>query len=131
MLSLAGWALRWDALAALALFALASEYAIVEIAGRAGAVSLVVYAVGLICLCELVFWFGELAATTSVDAGVVVGRLAFLAAIALAAALLALVSSVAGGLHLPGAFASALIGTAAVVVLLALPRLLLRRGDSA
>lgn len=91
--------------------------------------SLVVYSAGLVCLCELVFWFGELAAATSVDGEVVVGRLALLAAIALAATVLALVSSVAGGLRLPGAFVSALVGTIAAVALLALPRLLVRRDN--
>ena len=44
--------------AAGALFALAVEYVLVEVTGHAGGLSIIGYAVGLVVLCELLFWSG-------------------------------------------------------------------------
>jgi hypothetical protein len=117
-------------LAGPALFALATEYAIVEATGHAPAASVIAYAAGLIVVSELLLWAAQLPRAASADRAVAAGQLMTLAAITLAAALLALAVLAAAGLRLPGALAAALLGTAAAVALLALPWLLLRRPGS-
>jgi hypothetical protein len=113
--------------AAAALFALATEYMVVEATGHASGLSIVVYAVGLVVFCELVFWVGQLSPSTRADWAVVVRRLLGLGLAGVGAAVLALIALAAGGLRLAGGFQGALIGAAAAAALLALPWLLVRR----
>jgi len=112
-----------------ALFALATEYVVVEATGRAAATSVVAYAVGLILLSELLLLAAELPRRGLVDASVVASGLLALGGIALAAALLALVTLAASAVRLPGGFEAALLGSVAAVALLGIPLLLLRRGE--
>jgi hypothetical protein len=82
--------LRRGRLAGAALFSLAAEYVVVEVTGRAAATSVVAYAVGLLLVCELLLWLGELPFPAAVDGRGVVDRVLVLTTITVAAALLAL-----------------------------------------
>lgn len=110
-----------------ALFLLGAEYITAESSGQLGAVSVVAYAAGLIALCELLFWFAELPAKASVDATAIGGRLFLLALSGVAAALLALVTLLAGSVRLNSALAGLVVGALAAVVLLTIPLLLVRQ----
>ena len=113
-----------------AVFILAVEYTIVEVTDRVGSLSIVAYAVGLVVLCELLLWFGRLPTRGLADASAVVGQLRGIGLLGLAAALLALVALAAAGLRIPGALAGTIAGSAAAIILLALPRFLVtRRGN--
>jgi hypothetical protein len=114
-------------LTGVALFTLATEYAIVEATGHVPAVSVIAYAAGLILVFELLLWSAQLPRSARADHAVAARHLVTVVAVALAAALLALVVLAATGLQLPGALEAGLLGTAAAVVLLALPWLLLRK----
>jgi MFS family permease len=113
-------------LTGVALFLLAAEYVVVEAADRAGPLSVVAYAVGLIMLCELLLWSGQLPRKAAADRAIVTQRVLTLGLIALAAALLALVTLAAAGLRLGGSIQGALVGVAAAIVALLLPLLLVR-----
>jgi hypothetical protein len=110
------------------LFALATEYVIVEATERADPGSVLVYAPGLVVLCELVFWADELPASGHVEG--VPERLLLVAAVAVAAALLALVALAGRTVQLGSAFGAALVGGGAAVCLLAFPLALLRHRRS-
>lgn len=109
------------------MFTLASEYVVVEATGRAEPVSVVAYAVGLIVLAELLLAAAGFAADARADRALVVETAVTVGALAVAAALLALVTLAAATVRLPGSFEAALLGSAAAVALLALPWLLLTR----
>jgi hypothetical protein len=109
-----------------ALFILASEYLIVEVTGRAGSLSIIAYAVGLVVFCELLLWVGGIPRSTSVDLSVVVERLLGIGLAAPAAAVLAVVVLAAGELGFSGALEGVLVGSGAAIALLTLPRLFLR-----
>jgi hypothetical protein len=113
-----------------ALFTLAIEYVVVEATGRAGSGSVIAYAVGLVVLSELLLFAGELPRAARVDSAVAVEALLVLGGIALAGALLALVTLAAMTVRIPGDFEAALLGASAAVALLALPVLLLRRSET-
>jgi len=83
----------------------------------------------LILLSELLLLAAELPRRGLVDASVVASGLLVLGGIALAAALLALVTLAASAVRLPGGFEAALLGSVAAVALLGIPLLLLRRGE--
>jgi hypothetical protein len=113
----------------LPLLLLASSYVVVESLGRAGSVSIVAYAAGLIALCELLFWSVELPRSARLDPAVFVERLLALAWTVSAGALLALVALLATAVRLDSAFAAAVLGALAATSLLAIPWLLLRRRE--
>lgn len=111
-----------------ALFILAAEYLLAETTGSVSTLSIGLHAVGLIVLCEIVFWVSDLAAHARMDTAVVAGFLRGIALIGIAGALLAVVTLTAAGLQIPGFLAGTIIGSAAAVLLLALPRLLAGSG---
>jgi hypothetical protein len=113
-------------LAGAALFVLGAEYVLVEATGRAPAASVIAYGVGLLLCAELLLWAGELPSAAVADRALVAERLASLAVLVSGAAVLGLVALAGSGVRLPGAFAAALVGTTAAIVLLALPLALLR-----
>lgn len=104
-----------------ALLALAIEYLVAEATGSASTLSIGIYAVGLIVLCELVFWTRRLADCARVDTSVVTGWLRGVALIGIAAALLAVLALAATGCQIPGSVTAAIVGSTAAVALLALP----------
>ena len=114
-------------LTGVALFLLATEYVVVEVRSRVTPLSVIVYAVGLILLCELLLWSGQLPRKAAVDRAIATQRVLTLGLIALAAALLALMTLVAAGLRPGGSVQGALVGVAAAIVALLVPRVLLRR----
>lgn len=111
----------------LPLLLLGAEYVVVESSGRAGAVSVVIYAPGLIVLCELLFWLAELPPATAIDAVAIGRRLFSLALIGVVAATLALLTLLTTSVRLNSAFEALLLGALAAVALLTIPLLLLRR----
>lgn len=115
-----------------ALFLLAAEYVVVEATSRVGSLSIIVYAVGLIVLCESLLWSAQLPRRAVADQAIVTQRVLSLSLIASAAALLALLTLAAARMSLGGAYRGALIGVAAAVMVLALAWALLRRsrGDA-
>lgn len=106
---------------------LAAEYAVVEVDSRVGPLSIVVYAAGLIVLCELLLWSGQLPRGAVADRAIVAHRVATLSLVAIGAALVAVVTLAATGLRVGGSHQGALIGVAAAVAALLLPWTLLRR----
>ena len=110
-----------------ALFLLAAEYVVVEAGSRVGPSSIIVYAVGLVVLCELLLWSGQLPRKAAADRAIVTQRVLTLGLIAVAAALLAMVTLAAAGLGPVGSLWGTLIGVAAAIVALLLPWVLLRR----
>lgn len=110
-----------------ALFTLAAAYVLVEVTGRAGRLSVVAYAAGLVALAEILLWSAQLPSSARVDTRAVTLWLRNLAAIAVAGAALGVVALAASGFQIPGATAGALVGGAAALALLALPWLLVRR----
>ena len=111
-----------------ALLALAGAYVTVDASGDVGTATVIAYAVGLFVLAELLRWSESLRAVDVADRAALAGRLSLLAALGATSVLLALVVLAATSLQLPQAFEAALLGSAAAVVLLALPVLLLGRG---
>jgi hypothetical protein len=111
---------------AVALFALAAGYVLVEVAGRLATVSVAAYSVGLIVLAEVLFWPVQLPPRARVDRKVVVRWAQRVALAAIGAALLAFLVLVAAGLEIPGAVYGAILGAAAALLLLAVPWLLTR-----
>jgi hypothetical protein len=108
------------------LFLLGAEYVLAESFGHVGAVSVMVYAAGLIGLCELLFWLAELPAAASIDAAVIGRRLLLLALTGVAAATLAMMALLATSVRLSSALAALMLGALAAAALLAIPLLLLR-----
>lgn len=111
----------------LAPFLLGTEYIVAETTGHVGAYSVVVYAAGLIAVCELLLWSVDLPASARVGANVVGRRLLSLAALTVAAVGLAAVALLATYTRLSSAFEATALGAVAAVVLLSLPYLLLRK----
>ncbi|MBN1322147.1 MAG: hypothetical protein JXA87_15045 [Thermoleophilia bacterium] len=113
-----------------ALFLLAAEYALVELDSRVGPASIVLYAAGLVVLCELLLWSGQLPRRAVADRAVVVQRVVTLGLIALGAVLVALSVLAAAGTSVGGSYQGPLVGVAAAVVVLLVPWVLLRRKRS-
>jgi hypothetical protein len=113
-----------------ALFVLAVEYLVVQLTGRVSTISAIGYAVGLMVLCELLFFTAGLPQSGTVDSGVIVGRLLRLALTGVGAAVVAVLVLAAGGWRTLGAAEAALIGMAAVVAICALPWVLVRQKAS-
>jgi hypothetical protein len=111
----------------LPLFLLGAEYVVTESSGHAAAASVAAYAVGLIALCELLFWLAELPPVAAVDLGAIGERLLALALTVLAAASLALIALLAASVRLSSALVALALGALAATALLAIPLLLLRR----
>jgi len=111
----------------LPLLLLGAEYVTAEASGQVGAGSVIAYSIGLIVLCELLFWFAELPRAASVDAAAIGGRLFLLVSIGAAAASLSLVALFATSVRLGSALAGLLLGAFAAAALLAIPLRLIRR----
>ncbi len=110
-----------------ALFSLAAEYVVVEATGRAGTFSIIAYAAGLVVLTEVLLWLGQLPSSASVDTRVVGVWLRNLGLTAVAGVLLGLIALAATSFRVPGVLAGTLVGSAAAVLLVALPWLLVRK----
>jgi hypothetical protein len=106
-------------------FLLGAEYIVAETTGRVGAYSVVVYAAGLIAVCELLLWSIELPASARIGVIVIGRRLLSLTTLTLAALGLAAVALLATYTRLSSAFEATALGAIAAVVLLSLPYLLL------
>jgi len=111
----------------LPLLLLGAQYITAEASAHVGAASVTAYALGLIGLCELLFWFAELPPTASIDRKAIGGRLLSLALIEVAAASLALVALLATSVRLGSALAGLLLGALAATTLLTIPLLLVRQ----
>lgn len=114
-------------LAGVALFALAAEYVVVEATSGVEPVSIVIYAAGLLVMCELLLWCGQLPRRGLADRAIVVRRIVTLGLMVVAAVLLAIVALAAAGVGPIATVWGVLIGVAAAVVALLLPWLLVRR----
>ena len=114
-------------LAGVALFALAAEYVMVVTTSEVESVSIVIYTAGLVVMCELLLWSGQLPRRGRADRAVLMQRVVTLGLIVVAAVLLALVALAAAGMGPLGTVWSALVGVAAAVIAVLLPWLLLRR----
>ena len=108
----------------IALLTLTVQYLVTEATGSVSTLSIGVYAVGLIVLCELVFWTRRLAACARVDTSVVTGWLYGVALLGVAAALLTVTAFAATGLRIPGCVTATDVVSAAAVAVLDMPWLL-------
>jgi hypothetical protein len=113
-----------------ALFVLAGEYLVVEVADRVPTVSVVAYAVGLAVLCEILHFHGRLPASGTVDLRVIAECLLHLGVVGLGAAVIAVLVLVVGGLRTFAALEAGLVGMTAAVLLCVIPWVLIRRARS-
>ncbi|MBN1630995.1 MAG: hypothetical protein JW990_14630, partial [Thermoleophilia bacterium] len=114
-------------LTGIALFVLAGEYLVVQVTDRVGTFSVVGYAVGLVALCEFLFFGAGLPTSGTIDWGVIVERLLRLTLTGAGAAVVAILVLAAGGWRTLGAVEAAVIGMVAAVLLCGLPWVLMRR----
>ncbi len=108
---------------------IAAEFMVAEASGRLPASSIVLYATGLITVCELVLWPAGLPPQAEVEWDVVGRRLIQIASFAGAGALLSAATLLPTFIRLDSAILAALLGGAAAIGLLAIPWLLVRRPD--
>jgi hypothetical protein len=113
-----------------ALFVLAGEYLVVEVADQVPTVSVVAYAVGLVVLCEILHFHGRLPASGTVDLRVIAERLLHLGVVGVGAAVIAVLVLVVGGLRTLAALEAGLVGMTAAVLLCVIPWVLIRRAGS-
>ena len=109
-----------------ALLSLVIEFLVTEATESVSTPIIIIYPVGLVVLCELVFWTRQLPSSARVDGAAFTGWLRGLASISIVSALLAVVVLVASGLQISGPFTGTIVGSVAAVVLLTLPWLLAR-----
>jgi len=109
------------------LFALAAEYVLVEASDRVGVVSIIGYAAGLVVLAEILVWLEQLPYPARMDVTVLSRWLQGVGLIGLSAAGLAVIVLAAAGLRIPGAVSGAIAASLAVLLLIAIPWLLIKR----